>query len=621
VALRFEQSKLIMVALKHSPARTVRREYEMKFGTQLTQDGCRFRLWAPECETVSLHLHDMGQTIEMQSRPRGWYEIEVSGARAGMRYGFVLANGREVPDPASRYQPEDVEGPSQIVDPLAFEWTDLGWRGRPWDEAVIYEMHVGTFTPEGTFRAATEKLDYLAELGVTTIELMPVAEFPGRWNWGYDGVLLYAPDCEYGTPDDLKALVDAAHQRGLMVMLDVVYNHFGPKGNYLSMYTPALTDKHVTPWGMAVNFDDEDAAMMRDFAIANAKFWVNEYRFDGLRFDAVHEIRDAGPRHMLQEMAEQVRAATDGRYVYLVAENSDNQAGWMKRRPDLRPTLYTAQWSDDIHHCLHAAVTGEAFEYYVDYAGRPDLLGRALAEGLAFQGEVAQYKGGPRGEPGAHLPPLAFVSFIQNHDQVGNRPHGDRLHAIAAPEAVRAIAAINLLSPHVPLLFMGEEWGSLRPFPYFTDIGEDLAETIRRSRMEEFADSPWASQTTAPPDPVSRDTFESAKLDWSEPDMGDHEAWLELYRTLLALRQSELVPRLLHIEGHNSSYEVFSERGIRVTWRLGDGSLLTLTTNLSPEPIDGLAPAAGREIWREGEIGPGPLSPWAVQFTIEDASQ
>lgn len=602
------------------PVRTVRREYESKFGTQLTPDGCRFRLWAPACSRVSVLLHDREQTVQMHPRPRGWHEIEVSGVRPGMRYSFVLENGQQVPDPASRFQPLDAEGPSQIVDPLEFEWTDLGWRGRPWEEAVIYELHVGTFTPEGTFRAAIDKLDYLAGLGVTAIELMPIADFPGKWNWGYDGVLLYAPDCDYGHPNDLKALVDAAHARGLMMFLDVVYNHFGPKGNYLNLYTPALTDKHHTPWGNAVNFDDDGAAMMRDFTFANAKYWITEYRFDGLRFDAVHEIRDDGPRHMLQDMAEQVRSASDGRYIHLVAENAENQAGWMKRREDLRPVFYTAQWSDDIHHCLHAAVTGEAFEYYVDYAGRPDLLARSLAEGLAFQGEAAQYKGGARGEPSAHLPPLAFVSFLQNHDQVGNRPHGDRLHAIAPAEAVRAATAINLLSPHVPLLFMGEEWGSERPFPYFTNMGEELDPIIREARKQEFADSPWVGHSLPPPDPSARETFEGAKLDWGEAEQPEHGKWLELTRRLLEARRREIVPRLLFSRGDASRYELIADKGVQVSWVLGDDSRLTLDANLQADPIEGMPAPAGREIWREGEVDGNRFGPWTIRYCLEETT-
>lgn len=597
--------------------RTIRREQEMKFGTQLTADGCRFRLWAPHAATVGLRLDEADATIEMVPQPRGWFEADVAGVGAGTRYRFVLPDGRQVPDPASRRQPEGVDGPSEVVDPLAFEWTDLGWRGRPWEDAVIYELHVGAFTPEGTFRAAIERLDYLAGLGVTAIELMPVAEFPGGRNWGYDGALLFAPDSSYGRPDDLKALVDAAHARQLMVFLDVVYNHFGPKGNYLSLYSPAFTEDYHTPWGMGVNFDAGDGAMMRDFAIANATYWVNEFRFDGLRFDAMNEIRDSSPRHFLQDMAEQVRAATDGRYLHLVAENPDNHAGWMTRRDDLRPTLFTAQWSDDLHHCLHVAVTGESVDYYVDYAGRTDLLGRALAEGLAYQGERASFVGGPRGEPSDFLPPTAFVSCIQNHDQVGNRPHGDRLQRIAPAPAIRAIAAINLLSPHVPMLFMGEEWGSRQPFAYFSDIGADLADAIRTARADAFAGKSWAGPGGPLPDPMDEDTFLAAKLDWAVP-AADDAGWLALYRRLLEVRRAEIVPRLLHAEGHSGSWALLGQKGVRVSWVLGDQSQLTLVANLAAQPLAVLDAPAGRTIWQEGDVAGATYGPWSLRLVLEE---
>ncbi|WP_200913698.1 alpha-amylase family glycosyl hydrolase [Devosia sp. Leaf64] len=355
----------------------LQREQETKFGTQILPKGVRFRLWAPVSAAVSLKIYDLDLILPMQSQARGWYEVEVEEARPGMRYRFILENGQEVPDPASRFQPEDVDGPSEIIDPRSYAWQDGAWRGRPWEEVIVYELHIGTFTPEGTFLAALGKLDHLIDLGITAIEIMPVGDFAGRWNWGYDGAHLFSPDHTYGRPEDLKALVDAAHGKGLSVFLDVVYNHLGPKGNYLQVYAPLMNAEHQTPWGPAVNFDAEGSSTIRDFVFANARYWLNEFRFDGLRFDAVHEIRDFGPRHMLQDLAEQIRASTDGRYIHLISENADNQAGWLKRRDDGAPWLYDAQWSDDIHHSLHNAITGERFWYYADFD-----IGSILSAGL-----------------------------------------------------------------------------------------------------------------------------------------------------------------------------------------------------------------------------------------------
>jgi maltooligosyltrehalose trehalohydrolase len=603
-----------------SPQRLVSREQEMKFGTQITSRGVRFRLWAPGVSAVSVKIFEPHEIIPMQAQERGWYEIEVEGAKRGDCYCFVLENGTEVPDPASRFQPEDVDGPSEIIDPLQFDWTDLGWRGRPWEETVIYEMHVGTFTKAGTFRAAIERLDYLVELGITAVELMPVADFPGRWNWGYDGVLLFAPDSRYGRPEDLKALIDAAHARGLMVFLDVVYNHFGPKGNYLTLYAPVTTEKHMTPWGASVNYDDEGSSMIRDFVLANARYWLNEFRFDGLRFDAVHAINDTGPRHLLQDLAEQIRASTDGRHIHLVLENSENHSDWLKRRDDGTPGLHTAQWSDDIHHSLHCAATDESLWYYADFARRTDLLARSLAEGLAWQGEWMEHEGRNKGEPSAYLPPTAFVGYIQNHDQAGNRPFGERITELAPREAVRALAAIYLLSPHIPLVFMGEEWGASQPFLFFSDVGEDLAEAIRKARQDELKGTlPPADNRSDPPDPMAEQTFLSCKLDWSDQREGEHARYLSLYRRLLAIRRDEIVPRLVGIEGNSGSYEVIGPNAFGVSWQLGDGSELSLIANLSPDPLENVEVWTNDHLWLEGFATGNILEPWSVVFRLSKA--
>jgi malto-oligosyltrehalose trehalohydrolase len=593
--------------------RTVSREQEMKFGTQITASGVRFRLWAPQCEQVSVRLLDPAETLPMQKVQRGWFELEVEGVGPGTCYYYVMPDGSEVPDPASRFQPKDVDGPSEVIDPLAFSWSDVGWRGRPWEETILYELHVGTFTPEGTFRAAIQKLDHLVALGVTALELMPIADFAGRWNWGYDGALLFAPDSTYGRPDDLKALVEAAHQRELMVFLDVVYNHFGPVGNYMTVYAPAYTAEHHTPWGPAVNFDDEGSAMIRDFVIANARYWVNEYRFDGLRFDAVHEIRDSGPKHMLQDLAEQIRASTDGRHVHLVAENSANQAGWLKRADDGRPLFYTAQWTDDIHHALHTAATGESFWYYADFVNRRDLLARALAEGLGWQGEFMEQEGHNKGEPSAYLPATAFVSFIQNHDQIGNRPYGERLPSLVPERAYRMMAAILLLSPQIPLLFMGEDWAADQPFLFFSDI-QHLGDSIRKARLEELKDAPQCGAEA--PDPMSEATFQSCKLLWNDFEDEVSRRQLSLYRRLIDIRRTQIVPRLFGMAGDSARHEVVQDRGIRVTWRLGDGSELTLLANVSSEPLEGVPVDAADHLWVEGLVSGDTLHPWSVVFIL-----
>lgn len=598
----------------------LQREQETKFGTQILPNGVRFRLWAPLSNAVSLKIYDLDLVVPMQSASRGWYEIEVDEARPGMLYRFVLEDGQEVPDPASRFQPHDVDGPSEIIDPRSYAWQDAGWRGRPWEETVVYELHVGTFTPEGTIRAAAEKLDALVDLGITVVQVMPVADFPGRWNWGYDGAHLFSPDASYGRPEDLKALVDTCHAKGLSVFLDVVYNHFGPKGNYLQIYAPLMNPERHTPWGAAINFDAEGSALVRDFMFANARYWLNEFRFDGLRFDAVHEIQDFGPRHVLQDLAEQIRASTDGRHVHLIAENAHNEAGWLKRRENGMPWLYDAQWSDDIHHGLHSAITGESAWYYADFNNRIDLIGRSLAEGLAWQGEYMQFEGRAKGEPSGFLPATAFVAYAQNHDQVGNRPFGERLSHLVPSVRARMWAAIYLLSPHVPMLFMGEEWAAKQPFLFFSDAGEDLAGAIRRGRTEEMASFPTQEGQTTPPDPMAETTFRACKLNWDDREVGEHGRFLSLYRKLIALRTKEIVPRLSGMAGNSGSYALLGNRGLRVDWVLGDGSKLSMTANLSSEPLDGVQVWGSDHLWLEGFATGDTLEGWSVVFGLRQGA-
>jgi malto-oligosyltrehalose trehalohydrolase/4-alpha-glucanotransferase len=612
------------VALLESPiASAGRRAHRMPFGAELEADGrVRFRLWAPPHDEVRIELDGETERLPMQSVGDGWHELVTDRARAGTRYRFVLPDGQRVPDPGSRHQPEDIHGPSEVVDAAAYVWRDTGWRGRPWEEAVVYELHIGAFTTEGTFRAAIGKLDHLAALGVTAIEIMPIGDFPGRRNWGYDGVLPYAPDASYGRPEDVKALIEAAHFRGLMVLLDVVYNHFGPEGAYIHAIAPqTFTERHRTPWGAAINFDGPDSGPVRDFVIHNSLYWIEEFHLDGLRFDAVHAILDDGAKHLLEEVAERVRAAAPDRHIHLILENEENDAVRLTRGDDDGPRWYTAQWNDDAHHALHAAATGESKGYYADYQGDAGKLGRALAEGFAFQGEVMPYRGRPRGTPSAALPPAAFVAFIQNHDQIGNRAFGDRLTAFAPADAMRAIAAVYLLLPQIPMLFMGEEWGAAQPFPFFCDFEPELAEAVREGRREEFARFPEfqdAATLDRIPDPMAEETFASAKLAWEDIVRAPHVGWLDWYRRVLATRHAEIVPRLTGIRtaGH---YEVLGEGAVLVRWPLAErGSTLVLATNLSGRAAQGFPALAGHVLWCEGETTEdGTFGAWSVRWSIE----
>ena len=548
-----------MTAANAKVLNSMRRVRRIQHGAEIyAVGGVRFRLWAPLHAQIAVALEDLGQVVPMRSTGEGWHEVVCKEARAGTLYRFLLPDGTRVPDPASRFQPKDVHGPSEVIDPAAHRWTDGGWTGRPWHEAVIYELHLGTFTADGTFLAAIEQLDYLVALGITALQIMPIGDFPGERNWGYDGVLPYAPDSSYGRPEDLKVLIEAAHARGLMVLLDVVYNHFGPDGNYLPAYAPQFfTDRHKTGWGAAIDYDGADSKPVREFVIENALYWIDEFHLDGLRLDAVHAIIDEGPKHLLDELADRVQALAGDRRVHLVLENEENQASRLTRRSDGRPRHYTAQWNDDIHHVLHVAATGENKGYYSEYLGDTDKLARALSEGFAFQGEMMNYRGKPRGQPSAQLPPTAFVAFIQNHDQVGNRAFGERLGAIASVEAIRAIAAVYLLLPQVPMLFMGEEWGARQPFPFFCDFEGELGDAVREGRRKEFAKFPEfqdAAMRARIPDPQAETTFASAKLDWADIERPLHLDWLRWYRRILRVRHEGVIPILTSIHTAASEF-------------------------------------------------------------------
>ena len=585
----------------------------MPFGADLGDRRTRFRLWAPGAAQVGLVLGsaDDPPVLPMPACADGWYERSVDGAGDGARYAYRIDDRITVPDPASRSNPDGVHGRSVVVDPTAYEWRDEAWRGRPWHEAVVYELHVGTFTPAGTFAAVIERLDDLVELGVTAVELMPVAAFPGTRGWGYDGVLPFAPAAGYGAPNDLKRLVDAAHARGLMMLLDVVYNHFGPEGNYLHVYAPQFFNpRHQTPWGAAINFDAERSATVRDFFIHNALYWLEEFHFDGLRLDAVHASGDESQPDFVTELATRVRKHIAGRHVHLVLENDCNQARYLARDASGHAPLATAQWNDDLHHALHVLATGETDGYYADYAGDPvAMFGRALAEGFIYQGEASPYRGGAaRGERSAHLPPPSFVSFAQNHDQVGNRALGERIAMLADAERLRTLMACVLLAPQTPLLFMGEEFAASTPFLFFCDFGPELAEAVTRGRREEFARfarfrDPSARQ--AIPDPNAAETFAASRLDWSEAEQAVGSRWRDFYRNCLALRRRYIVPWLAELRS-GGSFQVEGETLLRLAWTARDGQRLHLIANLASAPCTDVALPAGELIFAtDGVPAPG----------------
>ena len=614
---------------------TIKRRHQMPFGAELLDNGhVHFRLWAPGAEQVDVCLADGGSQniLSMAAEKEGWFGIVTDQATAGSRYYFRINGEIMVPDPASRYQPQDVHEPSEVVDPHACEWHDAYWLGLPWEEAIIYELHVGTFTSEGNFSGVIKKLDYLKKLGVTAIELMPVADFPRARNWGYDGAYLFAPDSIYGRPDDLKALIDAAHAREMMVFLDVVYNHFGPDGNYLHVYAPQFfTERHQTPWGAGINFDGKHSLWVRQFFIHNALYWLEEYHFDGLRLDAVHAILDDSRPDILTELAQRVHQFFGhDRHIHLILENDCNAAHYLTRDNDLRPFLYTAQWNDDLHHVMHVLLTGESKGYYIDYADEPSrLLCRCLTDGFAYQGERSRYRDNqPRGEPSDQLPSTAFVSFLQNHDQVGNRAFGERISTLAEPERIHAAMVLLLLAPQPPLLFMGQEWNCRQPFPFFCDFGPDLADKVVAGRRQEFARFPEFSEPAARekiPDPVDIQTFNIAVLDWSKIEQPEQMKWIDLHRELIALRHHELIPRLNQMPGRRKACSQIGECAIAAHWVLGDGSDLSLFANFGNatlkdinHPLDHILYATHDVLRPDSALRQ--LPPWCVVWTLQAAA-
>jgi maltooligosyltrehalose trehalohydrolase len=583
---------------------------ERHFGATLTADGALFRLWAPAAKRVDLLLDKLHP---LRRGKDGWFSADIAGIKAGARYRFRIDDEIDVPDPASAFQPDDVSGPSEVIDHKSYRWRSADWRGRPWQDTVVIESHVGAFTPQGTYRAMIDRLDHLVSTGITALELLPLADFAGARNWGYDGVLWYAPDSVYGRPDDLKALIDEAHLRGLMVFLDVVYNHFGPEGNYLGRYAPGFFTKAQTPWGSAIDYR---VPQVRAFAIENALYWLREFRFDGLRLDAVHSIAELGEISMLHDLSAAAGdlAAETGRHIHLVLENDDNRVSVLDAEQDPPRGKYRAQWNDDYHHAWHVLLTGETQGYYRDFQRSPlHDIARALGSGFVYQGEASAHRDGQlRGEPSSELAPTAFLNFLQNHDQIGNRAFGDRLESIAGQEAMEAALAITLLAPAIPMLFMGEEWGSKAPFPFFCDFKGDLAEAVRKGRRREYAWA-YAKYGDDVPDPLAPSTFQSAKLDWQSRDTAEQKR-LTLVRDLLSIRAREIVPRLA---GARFGDAHAADNGLlTASWRLGDGAALKLMANLSNAVVaHQTSQTTGSPIW--GDAPGDVVKPLSVFWRLE----
>ena len=584
----------------------------MPFGAETSKDGVRFALWAPSADRVDLSLGE--RRVAMPMVGQGWYKLVEPNAKPGDRYGFAIDGAADlVPDPASRFQDDDRDRRSTVADPATYDWQDAAWTGRPWNEVVLCELHVGTATPEGTYAALEDKLGHFKETGITAIELMPLAETSGLRTWGYDGVLPYAPNNAYGQPDALKRLVDAAHGHGLMVFLDVVYNHFGPTGNFLHSYAKSFfTDRHETPWGAAINVDGEGGAseVVREFFMQNAVYWLEEFHIDGLRFDAVHAILDDSNKHFLDELAERVREAFPDRHIHLVLENENNEARRLMRDGEGKAVTYDAQWDDDYHHCWHVLLTGEDEGYYSDFGGDTiERLGRCLSEGFAYQGDYSANLKHERGESTKGLPPLAFIAFLQNHDQIGNRAEGDRLTTLADPARLRLARAVLYLAPLIPMVFMGDEWGTKTPFQFFVNFENepDLEDAIRKGRAKEFESFKSFEKV---PDPTSAETFDRSKLDWSETAQDPYEAILAETRALLALRQKEIVPLMVgsFIE---SAYERIGAGGLSVTWRF-EGGTIGFLGNFADANLDSVIPAGVKLLWQSENLADGePLKSWS----------
>jgi len=582
-------------------------------GAWAASEGTAFRVWAPRSTDVDVIVERAGGpgAYALTRGPDGAFSAVLPDVRAGDHYRYRLERGRLLPDPASRFQPDGVHGPSQVVDPRTFHWTDDRWTGLALEDIVFYELHVGTFSPEGTFAGVTSRLAQLAALGVTAIELMPVADFPGSRNWGYDGVALFAPARCYGTPDDLRRLVDTAHGLGLGVFLDVVYNHLGPGGAYHSAFSPYyFTDRHQTPWGAGLNLDGDRSAMVREFFIENALHWVHEYHFDGLRLDATHAMADDSPRHFLAELSTRVRESATGRRVLVVAEDHRN-LNWMLKPERDGGWGADAVWADDFHHECRRLLAGDSDGYYRDYSGRAEDLATTIRQGWFFTGQFSIHLDQSRGTDPDGLPSKRFVVCLQNHDQIGNRALGERLHHQIDPAAYRAASVLLLMAPETPLLFMGQEWAASTPFLYFTDHHPELGRLVTEGRRGEFRHFAAFSDPLAReqiPDPQATSTYLSSQLIWDEHAREPHASTLRLYQALLMLRRRE--PTL-----HRAStchVAALDDATIAIQRDGSDDTFLIVVR------LNGAGQVALRDERLGGSGKPALKGPWQPVFTSED---
>ncbi len=602
----------------------MKRAHTMPFGARLlAAGGAGFSLWAPHARQAALWYRPSpkaaARSIPAARADGGWWQAQAADAGASTPYRWVIDGKLSVPDPASRSNPWGPHEPSVLIEPASHAWKTQ-WAGRPWHELVFYELHVGTFTPAGTYDGAMRRLPELAALGFTAIELMPVASFGGQWGWGYDGVLPFAPHAAYGSPEELKRFVDEAHALGLCVFLDVVYNHFGPDGNYLHAYAPQFfSSSHASPWGAAINFDQEGSAVVREFFVHNALYWIEEFGMDGLRLDAVHAIADDSRPDILHTLSARVRelAATEGRQVHLVLENEKNQPARLAPTPE--PGRYDAQWNDDFHHAVHVALTGESQGYYAKFARHPlALLARVLTHGFAFP-EAASVAGG------APVPLGCMVNFIGNHDQIGNRAFGERLGRLAPTEGVELALLLALLTPAAPMVFMGDEFAATTPFLYFANWDGPLRDAVREGRAREFGHV--VSGDAALPDPCDAATLHASQLQWDESATPAGQARRALVQQALAARRTWLQPRARQLRREGHTAEFVGESGIRVAWHYEDGASLVMEMNLGPDAAMALVSAQGptnqaAEVFSHRWAGDGaPWAPWSARWTCSEHSE
>jgi maltooligosyltrehalose trehalohydrolase len=581
-------------------------------GAWRENDGTRFRVWAPHARSIEV-VRAEGGGHPLEPEGKGTFSAAIAGVQEGTLYRYRVDGNGPFPDPASRFQPHGVHGPSEVVDSGRFQWSDQSWPGRSLNELVVYELHVGTFTPAGTFAGVKDRLPHLVELGVTAIELMPIGDFPGQRNWGYDGVALFAPARCYGRPEELADLVNTAHHLGLAVILDVVYNHLGPEGNYLSAYNPAFfSNRHRTAWGPAINFDAENSASVRDFFIENALYWIHEYHMDGLRLDATHAIIDEGPRHFLAELAARMHESVSGRKVLLIAEDARNLAPLLKEI-SAGGWGIDAVWADDFHHQVRRFLAGDHESYYRDYRGTTEDIATTMRQGWFYRGQHSVHHQKPRGTEPAGLPPERFVYCLQNHDQIGNRAFGERLHQQIDLAAYRSALVLLLFCPATPLLFMGQEWAASTPFLFFTDLDPKLGQKVTEGRRREFKNFSAFSdpqQRERIPDPQSLSTFLASRLIWEEREREPHASILRLHQALLKLRRTE--PALRSTDRRNFAVEATSETTI----------ILKRSTS-DPDPflvaIVNLRDSAKVDLRGISWLEPQKAQGWETVLTTEDA--